>query len=83
MAAILKSRQQATIPEKLAAAMERTQQLMNAAIEQVILARELRETSGNLRQTNKDFRDFMREQRLAGLSLCERLLDEGIGPVDT
>lgn len=79
MQAIPKSRQQGIIPEKLATTMERTRQLVNAALEQVSLARELRETSGNLRQTNKDFRDFLREQRLAGFSLYERLIDETIG----
>lgn len=63
--------------------MERTRQLVNAALEQIILARELRETSGNLRQANRDFRDFLREQRLVGFSLCERLIDGGIGSVDT
>jgi hypothetical protein len=83
MQAIPRSRQRAIIPEKLAATMERTRQLMNAALEQVSLARELRETSGNLRQTNKDFRDFLREQRLLGFSLYERLIDEAIGSVDT
>ena len=52
--------------------MERSRQLMDAALEQVVIARELRETSGNLLQTNKDFRDFLRENCLLGLSLCER-----------
>ncbi|HKW24621.1 MAG TPA: hypothetical protein VJN48_02480 [Terriglobales bacterium] len=79
MKAIPKSRQQAIIPEKLAMTMERSRQLVNAALEQVSLARELRETSENLRQTNKDFRDFLREQRLLGFSLYERLMDEAIG----
>lgn len=63
--------------------MERTRQLVNAALEQIILARELRETSGNLRQANRDFRDFLREQRLVGFSLYERLIDGGIGSLDT
>jgi hypothetical protein len=79
MQTIPKSRQQAIIAEKLATTMERTRQLVNAALEQVSLARELRETSGNLRQTNKDFRDFLREKRLARFSLYERLIDEAIG----
>src|SRR5579864_4773750 len=50
--------------ERLEAARERTQQLLNAAIEHVILARELRQTAGNLRQENRDFRDFLRENSL-------------------
>lgn len=83
MQAPSKSRRPAILPEELATTMERTRQLVDAALAQVGLARELRETSGNLRQANRDFRDFLREQRLVGFSLCERLIDGGIGSVDT
>lgn len=71
MQTIIKSRQPLRLPQELAAAMERSQQLMNVALERVAIARELRETSINLRQINKDFREFLRENCLAGLSLCD------------
>ena len=71
MQTIIKSRQPLRLPQELAAAMERSQQLMNVALERVAIARELRETSINLRQINKDFREFLRENCLVGLSLCD------------
>lgn len=61
--------------EELEAAMEQSRRLMEDAVAQINIARELRETSGNLRQRNRDFRDFLREQRHIGFSLFEKLTD--------
>ena len=43
---------------------------------QVVLSQALRETSGDLRQENADFRDFMRESCLQNIGRCERWRDK-------
>ena len=66
----LKSRQRSRSAE-LEVVRERTSQLLNAALEQIIIARDLRETTVNLRQTNKDYREYLRENCLRGLNLAQ------------
>ena len=65
--------------EEAAAAMEQSRRLIEATAAQINIARELRETAGNLRQRNRDFRDFLYEQRVLGFYVLERLVDGGSG----
>jgi hypothetical protein len=56
----------------LDAALERTRSLINAACENIYLARDLREACRELRYANSDFREFLREQLLRAQSTAQR-----------
>jgi hypothetical protein len=53
------------------ALMERTRGLIDAACENVFLARYLREACRELRYSNLDYREFLREQRLGAQTMAQ------------
>jgi hypothetical protein len=63
---------------------EQTRCLINAACENLFRARDLCESSRELRYTNSDFREFLRDQRLYAQSMVqnmhERRLREAVPP---
>lgn len=56
--------------------MERTRSLISAACENIMVARELRELSQNLRYDNSDLREFLREARLRALSTYNHWMEQ-------
>lgn len=69
--------QRCPLPARIAAFVAHSQELRRAAWRQVLLARELREFSATLRQTNYESREFLRESYLNSVSLQEDWLDRG------
>ncbi len=69
--------QRCPLPPRIAAFVAHSQELKSAARRQVLLARELRESSATLRQTNYESREFLRESCLNSFSLQEDWLDRG------
>lgn len=75
MRAADKSLKQVLIEQELEKIILRTRTLLGDAAAQVMLAKELCDTSRDLLQQNADFRDFLRENRLTGFSLHDHRLD--------
>lgn len=69
MNSLLRSWHPQRFTQELEAVVERSRRLIEAAHEQVSVTRELRATLADLRQTNKDFREFLGEQRLVHFCL--------------
>ncbi len=65
------------LPARIAACVEHAHELRKAARQQVLLARELRESSALLRQRNRDFREFLQENYLIAHGLQDDWLDRG------
>jgi hypothetical protein len=80
MCAARKSLRQIQLPQALEKITLRTRMLLDNSVVQVMLAKDLCQTSSDLLQENADFRDFLRENRLTGLSLYEQWLDGGGNP---
>lgn len=55
---------------------ERTRLLINAAAENIYKAKVLCELAGELRYDNADFRDFLRDMRVATQSMSQRRKEE-------
>jgi hypothetical protein len=65
-------------PPPREAVLERTRSLINAACENVFLARDLCEASRELRYTTADFREFLRDQRLAAQTMAQSMHERWI-----
>ncbi len=56
--------------------MEETRSLVEVAYENIVMARELRELSRNLRYDNSDLRELLREARLLALSRYHHWMEQ-------
>lgn len=64
--------------------MQRTRSLSETALKETLRARDLRETSKDLRADNYDYREFLSEQRLSALAKLHAWMDKraAAGPED-